>query len=94
MLAKVVDDVGVRDVDFIFLKKNQVMSEVVDEAGVHGVGGNAQIFGNWTLYNVDIQGTNSQKYSIIQYFHTVKSTRYWTMYTIDIQGTNSERYSI
>jgi hypothetical protein len=39
------------------------MSEVVDEAGVHGVGGNAQIFGNWTLYNVDIQGTNSQKYS-------------------------------
>ena len=51
------------------------MAEVVDEAGVHGVGGNAQIFGNWTMYNVDIQGTHSQKYSIVQYFHTANSTQ-------------------
>jgi hypothetical protein len=70
------------------------MAEVVDEAGVHGVGGNAQIFGNWTMYNVDIQGTHSQKYSIVQYFHTAIVLRYWTMYTVDIRGTNSQKYSI
>ena len=44
------------------------MAEVVDEAGVHGVGGNAQIFGNWTMYSVDIQGKLSQKYSILSTF--------------------------
>ena len=32
------------------------MAEVLDEAGVHGVAGSAQIFGNWTMYSVDIQG--------------------------------------